>query len=87
MATKADYRKDIRDSLKIIRATILSAVDPATKKLNISTKTPADINALSAAYERLAKLDLLLVGEATDRTETSNTDTLSDNALEKIIND
>ena len=69
VATKADYRRDIKNSLLIIKKTILSAVDPQTKKLNITTKTPSDINALSAAYERLCKLDLLLVGEATDRTE------------------
>jgi len=65
VATKANYRKDIEDNMKIIRATILSAIDPITKRLNITTKTPGDINALTNAYEKLAKLDLLLIGEST----------------------
>lgn len=65
VATKANFRKDINDSLQIIRDTIMSALDPVTGILNIKTKTANDINALAAAYEKLAKLDLLLVGENT----------------------
>ena len=67
VATKANYRKDIEDTMKIVKATILSAVNMTTKKLNVSTKTPSDINQLTSAYEKLAKLDLLLIGEDTEK--------------------
>lgn len=87
VATKADYRKDIKNSLLIVKKIILTAVDSKTKQLKIEAKTPADIKALISAQETLYKLDLLLVGEATDRTEVSNPDVLSDKTLEKIIND
>lgn len=66
VATKAKYRKDIEENMQILRDTIKSAIDPVSKKLGVKTKTPKDINSLVAAYEKLAKLDLLLVGENTD---------------------
>ena len=71
VATKANYRKDIEDTMKIIRATIESAVNTTTKKLKVSTKTPSDINQLTSAYEKLAKLDLLLIGEDTEKGTTT----------------
>lgn len=67
IATKARYRRDIENHLRLIKATILTAVDPATKTLKVATKTPSDINALTLSYDRLAKLDLLLIGEDTER--------------------
>lgn len=67
---KDTYRKDIESTLKIIKATILSAIDPVTKRLKISTETPADINALANAYEKLAKLDLTM--SENDVAETKN---------------
>ena len=60
---KDSYRKDIDNALKSIKATILSSVDPKTKKLKINVEGPGDINALATAYEKLAKLDLLLSDE------------------------
>ncbi|MCK5615034.1 hypothetical protein KAR91_74920 [Candidatus Pacearchaeota archaeon] len=60
LTPKEAYRKDIENTLKIIKASILSAVDPTTKKLVVKAETPTDINSLIAAYEKLAKLDLLL---------------------------
>ena len=60
LSVKDAYRKDIDNTLKIIKATILSAINKDTKKLNVKAETPGDINALATAYEKLAKLDILL---------------------------
>lgn len=71
LSPKEAYRKDIENTLKIIKATILSAVDPKTKTLNIKAETPADINALTSAYEKLTKLDILLSEDDTPKVENA----------------
>ena len=71
LSPKEAYRKDIENTLKIIKATILSAVDSKTKTLNIKAETPADINALTSAYEKLAKLDILLSEDEAPKVENA----------------
>jgi transposase len=71
ISVKDAYRKDIDNTLKIIKDTILSAVNKDTKKLNVKAETPSDINALATAYEKLAKLDILLSEDEIPKVENT----------------
>lgn len=67
--TKANYRKEIKSSLGIIKATISTAIENKKLKKELSVEDVDDLNRLTLAYERLVKLDLLLLGEATAKVE------------------
>jgi hypothetical protein len=75
--TKADYRKEIQENLKIIRAGIQSALrietDEVTGKRTVKLKFSADdveeLIKLIASYEKLVRLDLELTGATTFRGE------------------
>lgn len=71
--SKADYRVEIRENLKIlkelIRTAILREAPGQPPILNIDVENAKDMAALIGAVEKLMKLDLLLIGEATGRIE------------------
>ena len=67
---KAKYREEIKQYMQFIRG-IMIASQEKIKKKEISINESSDMNSLMLAYERLLKLDLLLMGEATDRSENT----------------
>jgi len=69
VATKANYRKEIKSSLGVIKAAIGTAIENKKLRSDLSVEDVADLNRLTQAYERLVKLDLLLMGEATARED------------------
>jgi len=71
--SKADYRQNVKENLEIMKAMILTVIDPITKKLNVNVKAKnaTDVSVLANAIEKLIKLDLLLMGEDTEK-ETVN---------------
>jgi len=66
--TKANYRKEIKDSLRIIRAAIGTAI-LKLKSGELTVYSMADLNQLITAQDKLMKLDLLMMGEATEKEE------------------
>ena len=73
IASKANYRREIRENLRIIRAALSTAVEKL-RSGELKVKDPSDIGMMANAYEKLVKLDLLLMGEATDRTDVTFAD-------------
>ena len=71
VATKANYRKEIKSSLNVIKAAIGTAIENKKLRSDLSVEDVADLNRLTQAYERLVKLDLLLMGEATDKHDVA----------------
>jgi hypothetical protein len=70
--TKASYREDIKKILAINKALINTAIENG--KLIISIKDVGDFKTASDIQEKLTKVDLVLIGEATERTEHKFTD-------------
>lgn len=67
--SKAEYRTEIKVQLSIIK-TILNKVIAEFKDENIIAVTNTDgLRNIINSYEKLCKLDLLLMGEATDRSK------------------
>jgi hypothetical protein len=67
---KAKYREEIKQYMQFVRG-IMVASQEKIKNKEICIKESSDMNSLMLAYERLLKLDLLLMGEATDRSENT----------------
>ena len=70
--TKADYREEIKKALFIVRGAIQTAIrmDAEGKpKLAVGVQEVTDISSLANTYEKLVKLDLILMGEAAEREE------------------
>jgi len=71
--TKADYRRDVRLALQPIKATINKVIvkDKETGELEvrIPIEEARDLASVIASFEKLIKLDLLLMGEADSRTD------------------
>jgi len=73
--SKADYRKEIRENLKLIKAILSSAVRKIKSEgkirteLLISVESAKNVADIIQAYEKLVKLDLVLMGEADSRAE------------------
>jgi len=66
--SKADYRKDIKAVLGYFKA----AINTARENLQsgaIKAESIDDMSKLAKAFDTLVKLDLLLMGEATERDE------------------
>lgn len=66
--SKLDYRKEIKESLQVIRAALATAVD-ALKKGTITAESVGDVERLTSAQDKLVRLDLMLMGEADSRQE------------------
>jgi len=74
--TKADYRRDIKSAYGIIKAIINTAIANVKdkdgnliKKLIPKIRNVEDTKKSIESMEKLIKADLLLMGEASDRTE------------------
>lgn len=62
LKTREDYRKEIQDSLKIIRAALMTVIEGLRDK-KIKAKNISDIDRLMSAQDKMARLDLTLMGE------------------------
>jgi len=62
VATKAQYRREIQNNLKIVKALIGTAVEKL-KAGTLDVETAKDLDKAMASFDRLAKLDLTLMGE------------------------
>lgn len=65
---KAKYREEIKNYMGIVRSVLFASKD-RLKNGEIQIAEVTDINSLMLAYERLFKLDMLLMGEATEVNE------------------
>jgi len=75
--TKADYRRDIRRALQPVKAAINKAIvkNPETGELEVRIPIveAKDLASVVGAFNTLARLDMLLMGEADSRNETQVT--------------
>jgi nitrate reductase NapAB chaperone NapD len=67
--TKADYRAEIKTQLGILKAILNQAINDIKEKRIIKVANTNELKDVVNSYEKLSKLDLLMMGEATDRTE------------------
>lgn len=71
--TKADYRRDIRLALQPVKAAINKAIvkneETGQLEVRISIAKPTDLESVIRSFVSLAKLDLLLMGEADSSQE------------------
>lgn len=65
--TKADYRVEIKIQLGILKAILNKIIEDFKEKRIIEVKSTTGLGNVISSYERLCKLDLLLMGEATER--------------------
>jgi hypothetical protein len=65
--TKANYREDIKKMLSINKSLINTAIKKG--KLIIRIENVDDFKRAAEVQEKLTKVDLVLMGEASDRTE------------------
>lgn len=68
---KANHRKEIKQTLALIRSTLSNAIKNINGKAesSIEPERAKDIADLANSYEKLVKLDLLLLGEDTERND------------------
>jgi len=67
--TKADYRKEIQNSMKVLKGAIRTAFTKGIDgklKLNIAVTSINDLNQIINSTEKLIKLDMDLIGEGTN---------------------
>ena len=67
--TKADYRAEIKTQLGILKAILNQAIKDIKENNIIRVSNTNELKDVVNSYEKLSKLDLLMMGEATDRTE------------------
>ena len=71
--TKADYRRDVRLALQPLKAAINKAIvkneETGLPEVKIPIKEARDLTSVIMSFEKLIKLDLILMGEADSRTE------------------
>jgi len=71
--TKADYRRDIRLALQPVKAAINKAIVKNEETGQLEVRIPIveakDLSSVIGSFEKLVRLDLLLMGEADSRTE------------------
>lgn len=71
--TRADYRKDVKLMLQPLKALINSAIEVDKKtgitKIKFEVNDARDMASIVASYEKLIKVDLLLMGEADLRVD------------------
>ena len=60
--TKADYRKEIKQNLQVIKALIANSIEEIKAKL-IKAESVTDINSIVNMYDKMVHLDLNLIGE------------------------
>ena len=71
--TKADYRRDVRLALQPIKAAINKVIvkneETGQPEVRIPIAEARDLTSVIISFEKLIKLDLLLMGEADSRAE------------------
>ena len=67
--TKADYRAEIKTQLGILKAILNQAINDIKEKRIIKVNNTNELKDVVNSYEKLSKLDLLMMGEATERSE------------------
>lgn len=71
--TKADYRRDIRLALQPVKAAINKAIVKNEETGQLEVRIPIaeakDLSSVIGAFDRLVKLDLLLMGESDSSQE------------------
>jgi len=76
--TRADYRKDVKLMLQPLKALINSAIATDKKtgkaKIKFEVDDARDMASIVSSYEKLIKVDLLLMGEADSHTRLSGDD-------------
>jgi len=65
--TKADYRAEIKTQLGILKAILNKVIKDFKNDDIIDVANTGDLKDIINSYEKLCKLDLLLIGEPTDR--------------------
>jgi hypothetical protein len=70
---KANHRKEIKQTLALIKSTLSNAIKNVNGKVQstIEPEKATDIANLANSYEKLVKLDLLLLGEDTERSDNT----------------
>ena len=71
--TKADYRRDVRLALQPLKAAINKVIvkneETGLPEVKIPIIEARDLTSVIMSFEKLIKLDLILMGEADSRTE------------------
>ena len=65
--SKADYRAEIKTQLGILKAILNRSIKNIRAGNVIDLATMQDLQGLISSYEKLAKLDLVMMGEVEDR--------------------
>jgi len=78
--TKADYRTEIKAQLGILKALLNKVIKDIKNESAFDIGSVNELKDIINSYEKLSKLDLLMMGEATERGELNIT-----NAKQKFI--
>lgn len=78
--TKADYRTEIKAQLGILKALLNKVIKDIKEGSAFDISNVNELKDIINSYEKLSKLDLLMMGEATERGELNIT-----NAKQKLV--
>jgi len=67
--SKADYRAEIKTQLGILKAILNKVIQDFKKNEILDVENVKDLEKVINSYEKLCKLDLLMMGESTERGE------------------
>lgn len=74
--TKADYRAEIKAQLGILKALLNKVIKDIKAGTTFDISNVNELKDIINSYEKLSKLDLLMMGEATDINETKGLEEL-----------
>jgi len=84
--TKAEYRQEIKVQLGILKAILNNIIKNFKDEQMINVMTSDGLRNIINSYEKLCKLDLLLMGEATDRSKLDlDWERITDEQLDRFI--
>jgi len=72
--SKADYRAEIKTQIGILKAILNKVIQDFKKNEILDVDNVKDLEKVINSYEKLCKLDLLMMGEATEKGELKITD-------------
>ena len=75
--SKANYRKEIKVSLSVLKASLNDLIEKMKKNDNkavIEINTLDQLNIFTNMYEKMVKLDMLLMGESTENANMTLTE-------------
>jgi len=85
--TKADYRAEIKAQLGILKALLNKVIKDIKEGNIIDVENTGDLKDVINSYEKLSKLDLLMMGESTDIKETKGLEDLDKKLTLLTINE